>query len=165
MGVEKVKIYETDKERILKLRKSGLSFANIGRRYSCSASAVLRRFRKWTSEDKKELFEKRVAAKVAQVNRYVIGREANEENLRRYLKALFQIEDEEKKKKPIQVKKVEVEDSGSWSGGSIEDDLDGVLKLEGEGGLLGRQKKKIYKSTEAEKKAYLEREKYYKDSS
>lgn len=162
MGVEKVKIYESDKERILKLRKSGLSFANIGRRYSCSASAVLRRFRKWTSEDKKELFEKRVAAKVAQVNRYVIGREANEENLRRYLKALFQIEDESKKQKPIQVEREE-DNSGTWAGGDIEDNLQGILKQQGEDGILRRKKKEFFKATKAEKEYMKKRAKYYED--
>jgi len=160
LGVEKVKIYETDKERILKLRKSGLSFANIGRRYSCSASAVFRHVKAWTTETFKEQVRKKVAA----INQFIADKEANEEGLREYIKALFEIEDKEKKQFKVKTV-IETEDNLPWACGSIEDDLDGILKQQGEFGLIRGRKQKIYKATEASKKAYLERQKYYKDSS
>jgi len=165
LGVEKVKIYETDKERILKLRKAGLSYRDIGKRFNCTASAVLKRVRKWKFKESQDKFKKKIAAKVAQVNQFILDLEKNEDSFRDTLRALFGIEDEEKKKKPIQVKREEVEIPAFWSGGDVTDECDKICKQQDEGGLLSRHKTKIYPSTKASRKAYLERQKYYKDSS
>jgi len=34
-----MKIYETDKDRIVELRKTGLSYRDIGKRFDCSSKA------------------------------------------------------------------------------------------------------------------------------
>ena len=124
-----MKIKENDKERILKLRKSGLSYRDIGRRFNCSASTILRRFQKWNVKDKQEALQKQIRKKVKMLMEY----EARQEAFRKALRALFNIPLPEKKK-PIQVK--QPEDDSSWAFGSIEADLNRILKQQGEDYLL-----------------------------
>jgi len=158
-----MKIFEEDKEKIKSFRKAGLSFKAIGKRFDCTASAVLRRYRKWGFEESQEAFQKKISAKVAQVNQFILDKERNEDSYKESLKVLFEIG--EKKKKPKQVKTEEVETPAFWGGGSVVEETDKICRTEGEDGLIRRRKTKIYRSTEASRKAYLERQKYYKGSS
>lgn len=54
-----MKIRESDKEKILKLRRKSLSYRKIGKRYGCSASTILRHVQEWTKKD----FRKQIARK------------------------------------------------------------------------------------------------------
>jgi len=86
-----------------------------------------------------------------------MDRERNEDSFRGTLRILFDVPEYPSKKKPKVKTVIETDEDSSWACGDIEDDLQGILKLEGETGLLkGREKE--YKATEAEA-AYLRKRK------
>lgn len=110
-----MKIYESDKERIIGLRKEGLSYRDIGRRFNCSATTILRRLQKWNVKDKQEVLQKQIRKKVKMLMEY----QARQETFRKALRALFNIPLSEKKK----VVSVKIE-------------LEAICKQQGEEGLL-----------------------------